>query len=124
MEFIHLGDQFFQPIIFRVTQWATAKSREAGPEDHAVVSIFWRRDHLFFETTRRFVDHEKGEPVRDVILSGAERSRRTPLCCLRGCSTGFLDCVPLRCTPLGMTAPFLKRVVRRLLFALVFVKTL
>src|ERR1700686_5470503 len=71
---IHLGHEFFQTIVFRVTQWAAAKSRKPGAEDHAVIGVFRCCDHLLFQAAGGFVDHEKSEPVLEVdtvILSGA-----------------------------------------------------
>src|SRR5438552_3085122 len=55
MQSIHLGHEFFQAVILRVSQRAAAERGKPRPENHAVICILRRCDDLLFKTARSFV---------------------------------------------------------------------
>jgi hypothetical protein len=65
-ELLHCGNQCAYPDTVGVTQWAAAEWGEPCAHDHGEINLARFRDHLFFETTRGFVDHQEDHPLLEL----------------------------------------------------------
>src|SRR6266404_5878993 len=64
----HFIGNFLQTKMVGEPKRPAAKRREAGSQNHSVVGVFRRLNHVFFQTTRRFVYHEKDEAMRKIDI--------------------------------------------------------
>src|SRR5215216_3057299 len=65
-------DDFFQPKMFRETQWAASERRETGSQNHSVVRVLRRIDNVLLHTARGFVDHEEDQAVCQLLFVQAQ----------------------------------------------------
>src|SRR5436305_3220938 len=58
---------FGEAIMVGKPQWPAAERRKTGAENHTVIRIFSRFDHLLFQTAGRLVNHQKNKPPTDRV---------------------------------------------------------
>ena len=73
------ADHFRDAEMIGESKRSAAERCETGAENHSVIGVLRRRDDLFFQTTRRFVHHEKNQTESEIVLavipSGAKEPR-------------------------------------------------
>src|SRR5207249_10624252 len=98
------------------TQRPTTEGRETGSQNHSVVRILRRIDYFLLHTTRGLIHHQKDKPVRERLFVQPQTGIAVPIRWnIR--ALGAFEFAVQRAAPLS------ERVVGRLDFALVFVKT-
>src|ERR1043166_1306221 len=76
-ELLHLAHKLFQTMVLRKSQRSATENRKSRPQDHAVIRVFRRRDHLLFQTARRFVHHQERQTVCQLAPGGCNTTAPT-----------------------------------------------